>query len=291
MMFVSILILIFLIALNAYLLDYFDKKKKETRVKGAEKLAIKQKLSTEIIYEEIRNRVLINYPLIDFNNIEIESNFSTEKNSQVMSIKGLSFDTPRICMLLIKKIEDAYRNSEVNLSNHREINKNLFPDNFWQNEEKNRNTKLGRDPADWAARRSVIHDRDEGWCRRCGVKVAKDKCHIHHIKMRSEGGNHSLDNLITLCKDCHTLMNKHENMKSKQLYYISKNRLVHLPSCHYSRSGYKKWDSLSRLYSIGYKTCKKCNPWRTHKELVQEWEPRITLEMINIVNKLLRNIK
>ena len=43
--------------------------------------------------------------------------------------------------------------------------------------------------------------RDKYTCQCCG----KRNCRVeaHHIVFRSNGGSDSLDNLITLCEDCH----------------------------------------------------------------------------------------
>jgi len=42
--------------------------------------------------------------------------------------------------------------------------------------------------------------RDQRKCRHCGVRKHLT---VHHIKPRSEGGENTERNLITLCSDCH----------------------------------------------------------------------------------------
>ena len=44
-------------------------------------------------------------------------------------------------------------------------------------------------------------DRDEYTCQYCGKK--NKRLEVHHIIYRSNGGSDDLDNLITLCEDCH----------------------------------------------------------------------------------------
>ena len=39
------------------------------------------------------------------------------------------------------------------------------------------------------------------WCEYCGRNGA---IHVHHLKSRGSGGHDTPDNLISLCKDCHT---------------------------------------------------------------------------------------
>jgi 5-methylcytosine-specific restriction endonuclease McrA len=48
--------------------------------------------------------------------------------------------------------------------------------------------------------KAEIYDRDKGICQGCGVIGV----HLHHIIFRSQGGKHTVDNLVTLCNDCHT---------------------------------------------------------------------------------------
>lgn len=53
----------------------------------------------------------------------------------------------------------------------------------------------------------VLH-RDNYQCQKC--KTKKGKLHVHHIVFRSNGGNNSPSNLITLCKSCHNKLHKGE---------------------------------------------------------------------------------
>lgn len=48
-----------------------------------------------------------------------------------------------------------------------------------------------------------MRDRDRHRCRFCG---RPDALHDHHIHYRSEGVDHSPDNLILLCHDHHDLV-------------------------------------------------------------------------------------
>lgn len=49
------------------------------------------------------------------------------------------------------------------------------------------------------SRRAIIYSRDGG-CLRCSSKADLS---LHHVKHRSQGGSNDLDNLQTLCRDCH----------------------------------------------------------------------------------------
>ncbi|HEU4577116.1 MAG TPA: HNH endonuclease [Polyangiaceae bacterium] len=58
-----------------------------------------------------------------------------------------------------------------------------------------------------ALRRAVLR-RDERRCRVAGCRNATF-LDLHHIRARSEGGRHSADNLVTLCRLCRTRHNEH----------------------------------------------------------------------------------
>ena len=54
----------------------------------------------------------------------------------------------------------------------------------------------------WASRREAILNRDGYTCQICGEKHTK--LEVHHIIFRSQGGTDDENNLITLCKNCHS---------------------------------------------------------------------------------------
>ena len=47
-------------------------------------------------------------------------------------------------------------------------------------------------------------------CEHCGTDKQLE---VHHIVPLSEGGTNDLDNLVTLCKACHSRVTKAENSK------------------------------------------------------------------------------
>jgi len=58
--------------------------------------------------------------------------------------------------------------------------------------------KSKSDPIPAKIKKEVI-ERDKGFCQGCGRLGA----HLHHIKFRSSGGKHEINNLVTLCAECH----------------------------------------------------------------------------------------
>ncbi len=118
-----------------------------------------------------------------------------------------------------------------------------------------------------------------------------EKCHIHHVVMKSKGGSHSLDNLVTLCRDCHTLMAEHGVMHAIKPYYVSNSGLVHTKDCYHAPSGELVWGTLPRILNdrvIG--TCEKCKPWNYHKRAKVEWRPEIERFLQKKLNKMLSNL-
>ena len=66
----------------------------------------------------------------------------------------------------------------------------------------------------WENRKMYVFSRDNYTCQVCKRKRDGDgnglKLHAHHIIYRSLGGSDRLDNLLTVCTDCHTYKN-HQN--------------------------------------------------------------------------------
>jgi len=67
--------------------------------------------------------------------------------------------------------------------------------------------KAKKDPMPPAIAETVL-TRDDRTCRLCR---GTDLTQIHHIRYRSEGGPHTVENLIVLCGVCHTTV--HGNKK------------------------------------------------------------------------------
>jgi 5-methylcytosine-specific restriction endonuclease McrA len=50
-------------------------------------------------------------------------------------------------------------------------------------------------------RLAVLH-RDSYQCQLCGTS-GENRLQLHHVILRSQGGKHTADNLVTLCFKCH----------------------------------------------------------------------------------------
>ena len=60
--------------------------------------------------------------------------------------------------------------------------------------------RLKLDREDYEMMRERVLRRDSWRCQECG---AFENLHVHHMKPRSQLGGDTMDNLITLCADCH----------------------------------------------------------------------------------------
>ena len=61
--------------------------------------------------------------------------------------------------------------------------------------------RRARNSAKWQQARAAARKRDGERCRQCG---STDRLQVHHIKPLAEGGDkYALENLMTLCHDCH----------------------------------------------------------------------------------------
>ena len=82
--------------------------------------------------------------------------------------------------------------------------------------------------------KAAVLSRDNYTCQICGAKDTR--LEVHHIQFRSQGGSDSMDNLVTLCKDCHgkvhsgelTFDKKVQSFKHASHMNIMRKRLVEL---------------------------------------------------------------
>lgn len=78
-------------------------------------------------------------------------------------------------------------------------------------------------PNDWNTRRKEVYQRDEYMCQNCGAKGGDNgqvEIHAHHVVPKSKGGGHHMDNLKTLCKNCHNAVHGGDSV-SKSSYSTS----------------------------------------------------------------------
>jgi 5-methylcytosine-specific restriction endonuclease McrA len=50
-----------------------------------------------------------------------------------------------------------------------------------------------------------VWERCGGFCEKmgCGRPISEEESHLHHVRMRSKGGDESMKNLEILCVRCH----------------------------------------------------------------------------------------
>ncbi|WP_135827222.1 HNH endonuclease [Halorussus ruber] len=61
-------------------------------------------------------------------------------------------------------------------------------------------------PPNWDDIRKTAYLRDDYTCQNCkleGSPHGDTKLHAHHVVPKSRGGTHDLENLVTLCEECH----------------------------------------------------------------------------------------
>ncbi len=66
----------------------------------------------------------------------------------------------------------------------------------------------------WDEARRQALERDGYRCVQCGRTI---NLHVHHLQARKEKGTHDLDNLITLCQDCHIRTPNYGNRETKAI--------------------------------------------------------------------------
>ena len=64
-------------------------------------------------------------------------------------------------------------------------------------------------PENWDEIRKGVYRKDNYSCQRCGIRNVR--LHAHHLIPLSEGGSDEIENLVSLCENCHKDM--HFGMK------------------------------------------------------------------------------
>lgn len=110
-------------------------------------------------------------------------------------------------------------------------------------------------PSDWQERRQDTLERDNHTCQSCGA--ASTDLHVHHKTPISEGGSHALENLTTLCAECHS--KKHPQNALLNPEPVERTR--HSPHHRFRQR-------LCEEYGINYETAKKYD--HLHNKLVKK---------------------
>lgn len=77
------------------------------------------------------------------------------------------------------------------------------PDNHESDPRRYDRSKFYRSKS-WRALRQSVLQRDANTCAHCGIHTKQGSAHIDHIVSRNAGGTDTLDNLQTLCHQCHS---------------------------------------------------------------------------------------
>jgi len=73
---------------------------------------------------------------------------------------------------------------------------------------------LDKLPPDWRVRRVRVFHRDGYQCVKCG---SREHLECDHIVRLSEGGSHDMENLRTLCRDCHIADTRERFLKASTI--------------------------------------------------------------------------
>lgn len=64
--------------------------------------------------------------------------------------------------------------------------------------------------------RSAVIKRDDYACTKCGAK--RKSLRMHHRIMESRGGGETMENLVSVCQDCHVEIHRELRAKENKLY-------------------------------------------------------------------------
>lgn len=84
------------------------------------------------------------------------------------------------------------------------------------------NPERPRNTPEWERARKRAKRRDQYRCQHCDRRVGKDggDLHAHHIRPVKKGGSDDLENLTTLCNDCHWRLHRIERSSSDEMEHL-----------------------------------------------------------------------
>lgn len=137
----------------------------------------------------------------------------------------------------------------------------------WDTDSRRRKEQNYPLPDDWSQIRCEVIERDKERCILCGEDLRNRDKHIHHIRYRAHGGDHSTKNLVCLCKYCHATLRQHYIIADdfRKVYYVNRpSRVMHAEWCKHATSSNvsKKFANYDSLVKEGYKPCRHCHPIR-----------------------------
>lgn len=236
---------------------------------------LQHKETLEQVYNDAIDFLEKTYPKARFRFMPLSVFLSTakEKVQQGKNIEDVVKETQTYFM---DSMDQDFINFSFELGPLPKISSNGENPGFWEAEVVNRYTSNGADPEDWNIRRLLVLERDGYRCRRCGTLLTENSAHIHHILPRSQGGNHALDNLVSLCAACHTCMPDHQFMRQMALYSITGN-VLHSEECQAFDKRQARRATVSRLMdeNQGLKFCLNCSSENGDEKALSAWQPEI----------------
>ena len=130
-------------------------------------------------------------------------------------------------------------------------------------------------PSDWNTRRKKVYKRDNFTCQNCGREGGPRgtaELHAHHIVPKSSGGSHQLNNLQTLCSDCHKAIHGDSMAPTGQsqpdtnltemkflpwLLSLLPNNMKYCPICEASNFDFYLYDDNEESFNL--LTCTSCS--------------------------------
>lgn len=78
-----------------------------------------------------------------------------------------------------------------------------------------RSRKQARRDRVFQAAKLLVLERDGYECRMCHGLYSRYAFDVHHLLMRSQGGTDEPENLVTLCRECHTQVHEFPELSYK----------------------------------------------------------------------------
>lgn len=152
--------------------------------------------SIKAFLKDVEIYLNINHPKMEFD-FKVVSKFENEKDIRIKQT------------LIVEEFVKQFAYYDYELKTQKGISKDKLWNTYMSNSQLLKDNKL---PPDWAQRKEVAWNREQGKCTRCGTKTKLVDSNILLVKQMKDGGGFNLENLVLLCSDC-TRIIKSENVE------------------------------------------------------------------------------
>lgn len=163
------------------------------------KRKIKKSNKNRINKKDIVKYLLKNYPKIDFD----VSIFNKKPTDDIIQDK----------ITVVENLVMQYATLKVEFPNSAPP---IEHQHIWDTYIINSKPPKGKTPPDIKRRKEAMLFRDKHTCQRCSKNLHIEDVYIYYLKDINDGGDYNLENMLSICGDCHKVLKSEDIEKTIQ---------------------------------------------------------------------------